>query len=244
MLRERSPLYAVCIATTIALLGEIHGTDSSPASVASLTCLALDHGLDVTVGLEIPQSENERIQSYLKSEGTPWDQVKMLEGEFWQRDYQDGRSSRAMLDLIEQLRGFARSSGKLKVLLIDNSLVPDRDLFMARWLKFAVEDDPQRFFVALTGNAHSRTAALNNTYFPMGYRLTQLLPEKHIVSLQVTYGSGSAWMCTPGGCGVQQLMGDDSGQLGIDLYTETNEDGVAGTLYVGDINASLPAKDR
>ncbi|PTL80173.1 hypothetical protein [Vitiosangium sp. GDMCC 1.1324] len=49
-------------------------------------------------------SEQSRLDTYLASRGTPADQDTLLDGDFWRRPYQDGRSSRAMLELVDQVR--------------------------------------------------------------------------------------------------------------------------------------------
>jgi hypothetical protein len=228
----------------IVLLGEIHGTKESPRAVTNLTCAALERDLAVTVGLEIPQSENKRIQKYLNSAGTAWDQVQMLEGDFWQRDYQDGRGSGAMLDLIETLRAFRQHGQDIQVLLIDNSMVPDRDRFMAQWLHGAIAEEPERFFLALTGNMHNRLMAFSSDRAPMGFHLRHLLPEANVVSLEITYTGGTAWVCTSDGCGIRKLGGHSSSLAGIQLFEGPTDEGFSGSYEVGDIAASPPAKRR
>ena len=229
---------------SVVLLGEIHGTRESPLAVARIACAALDRDMAVTVGLEIPQSENKRIQKYLSSDGTPWDQVQMLEGDFWQRDYQDGRSSQAMLDLIETLRAFRERGGDLRVLVIDNSMTPDRDRFMAQWLEAAIVDEPSRFFVTLTGNLHNRLTAADGQRAPMGFHLRQSLTEVNVVSLQITYAGGTAWVCTHDGCGIRKLGGQSNSLSGIQLFEGTTDEGFSGSYDVGNIAASPPAKHR
>ncbi len=49
----------------------------------------------------------------------------------WSRDYQDGRNSEAMFDLIELLRSMQRIGVTAKLLLIDDVSVPDMDDEMA-----------------------------------------------------------------------------------------------------------------
>jgi hypothetical protein len=228
------------------LVGEIHGTKEGPAAVANVACVAVEEDLKVTVGLEIPQSENNRVQRYLESDGKLTDEVELLAGDFWQRDDQDGRSSRAMLRLIEALRKLRARSGRLEVVVLDNPIAPQgRDLFMAQWLKLVIADAPGRLLVTLTGNLHSRLTPFDDERAPMGYLLARSSPELDVISLQITHAGGTAWVCTPGdGCGVARLRGDATPNSGIELFDETTEDGYSGRYHVGRIAASPPAKQR
>lgn len=230
-------------AGTVVLLGELHGTRQIPKAAGDLACAALARGLDVTVALEIPQSEDERIQAYLDGAGSQEDQRRLLAGGFWQRDDQDGRSSGAMLDLIESLRVLRARTHDIDVLLIDNELVPDRDVFMAQWLKLAVSDDPARFYLSLTGNVHSRIVAPEGRV-TMGAHLREVLPEANIVALQATYTAGTAWVCTRDGCGVLAVSGTNAGSDGIRLFGEVSEAGFSGAYHVGAVEASRPALER
>lgn len=64
-----------------------------------LVCLALDRGLDVSVVLEIDFEEQDRLDRYL-SAGDDVEPAALLAGPFWQSDYQDGRRSQAMFQLM------------------------------------------------------------------------------------------------------------------------------------------------
>jgi hypothetical protein len=227
----------------VLLLGEIHGTNEGPAAVTNIACAALEHDLDVTVGLEIPQSENERIERYLRSAGTPWDHAQLLAGDFWQRDNQDGRSSQAMLDLIEALRALRDETDRVEVVVIDNPVAAQgRDRFMAQWLKLAIMDDPQRLFITLTGNMHNGLKPFDDERAPMGHYLSQLLPRTEIVSLEITHSGGTAWVCTPQECGIVRLRGDPSFEPGIERFAHVDQQGYSGRIHVGAVEASPPAK--
>src|ERR1051326_1106924 len=86
---------------SVLLLGEMHGTEESPAFVDRAACLAHKAGQPVTVALEIPVQEEPLISAYLSSQGGEKDRAALLRGSFWADPYQDGRRSKAMLGLIE-----------------------------------------------------------------------------------------------------------------------------------------------
>ncbi|MDX1644696.1 MAG: hypothetical protein R3244_10100, partial [Thermoanaerobaculia bacterium] len=87
---------------SVLLFGELHGTDRGPAAFGSVVChLAREHA-GLTVGLEISHTEQERIDAYMASAGTAEDRSELLSGPFWTDEYQDGRRSRAMTELLER----------------------------------------------------------------------------------------------------------------------------------------------
>lgn len=233
----------------IVLLGEIHGTEQGPALVANLTCRALKRSLDVNVGLEIPITEQPRIDRYLKSAGTNADRDSLIGGAFWQRDYQDGRSSQAMAGLIESLRQMAfDTSNTLRVLALDNPDAPEgRDWFMAQRLIAAPPDSPKGITIALTGNIHTRLTMGNHfdpEYEPMGYVVWLHRPENEVIALEIVHSGGTAWVDTgESGQGVFELSGQD-GEPGIELYPAATGEPYSGRCHVRAITASLPAKDE
>ena len=90
----------------VLLIGELHGTYEFPALVAGIAASAATKGLGILVGLEIPRSEQGRIDRFLGSDGSPDAIASMTESPFWHRpkEWDDGRSSIAMLNLLCTLR--------------------------------------------------------------------------------------------------------------------------------------------
>ncbi len=229
---------------TAVLLGEIHGTNEAPAMVANVTCNALKQNLSVTVALEIPIEEEDAVNRYLAGEGTTAEREALIAGDFWLREYQDGRSSSAMADLIETIRQFRKTKGdSVSILLLDN---PESDLgrdrFMAGRIESEMEKSPERLIVSLTGNVHNQIMH-GNDFEPMGYHLVRLVPERRIVSLDLVHAGGTAWVCAAGyECGPMKLGGDDDGR-GCYLFEDESENPRTGLLSLGNITASRPAKD-
>lgn len=228
----------------VILLGEIHGTRESPRAVSDLVCLALEKRLSVTVALEIPVTEQNNIDAYLT--GT---ETTLPEGKFWKREYQDGRSSGAMIDLLSKLRTYHELDGGLRVVALDEPHHPDgRDLAMARRLNDIVSHEPEHLVVVLTGNIHNRLSRgirWDADYEPMGYRLVRSNPPVEILSLELTHSGGTAWVCTGGSsedCGVRKLQGADDVPLGIELFIEPTGRPFSGRYHLGKITASLPGR--
>ncbi|HEX6200040.1 MAG TPA: hypothetical protein VF150_07255 [Thermoanaerobaculia bacterium] len=133
----------------VLLVGEMHGTEQAPAFVREVTCAALAAGLPVTVGLEVDRGDDETYQAYLGSDGSPAARERLLAAPFWNREFQDGRGSVAMLELMEALRVLRASSGdgRLRLTLIDRPEAgAGRDEAMAERVAEAMAARGCRFF--------------------------------------------------------------------------------------------------
>ena len=104
----------------VLLLGEIHGTDQAPRFTLDVVCAAAAADLPVIVGLEIPTREQPLVDRFLASTGAPGDRPALLRGSHWQSDYQDGRGSAAMADLLDGLRRLRQQGRKVRVVLFDS----------------------------------------------------------------------------------------------------------------------------
>ncbi len=233
----------------IVLLGELHGTVEAPRVLAELACDALAAGHPVLVGLELPRAAQEELDAFMAGSGTTRERERLLAGEFWQRDYQDGRTSLAMLELHSVLRNLAAASGRLEVVYIDEpSQRGARDRAMAERVLAERAEAPDSIVIVLTGNLHNRLArgtAWNSEYEPMGFLITQRAPAARIASLQLTNGPGSAWICQgvrTSDCGVTDLQGRPSSGDGVVSPEDPTEAAVTGRLHLGPITASPPAK--
>ena len=237
---------------TALLLGEMHGTSESPAFAGNAICLALRAGRSVTLGLEMPREDEERLEAFLRSEGTEKDRAALLDSPFWQAAYQDGRRSQSSFALLDQVRRLRLQRWPVHVVLFDRSAQPsdsgqERDRWMAEGMKEAIEARPGDLFIALAGNAHmriSRGTHWDPNYEPAGFVLTQLESRLKISALDVAYSSGTAWFCTsaePTGCHVRPLRGtgDDQG-VRVIRFPEV-KDGYTGVYNVGSLTASPPA---
>jgi hypothetical protein len=234
---------------TILLLGEIHGSRESPAFVANASCLAARAGVKVTIGLEIPDAEAPRVAAYVASPGAAADRAALLAGDFWHRPGQDGRSSRAMLDLIESLRTMARQGYPVRLRLLDHDIQDRdrRDRFMADQVREAAEASPGDLLLVLTGNLHTRTkdGIPGDAQRPnMGAFLVKSLPNRKIVALDVSYAGGEVWSCVPDmeHCGIHPLRTARPGDAEkVVLYPQADAAGFHGYYHVGTMKAAEPA---
>jgi hypothetical protein len=237
----------------VLLLGELHGTQEVPRFIAQTACQVASSGTKVTVGLELPEENEERVERFLTSAGKEEDWLKLMEAPFWRSPYQDGRSSEAMANMLEQLRRLRMQGMDVAVFVYDQPGLQGQeheDAVAAAVLE-RVKAAPERFYVVVSGNVHSRTRQglpWDEKYRPMGLQLKQQL--KSVVALDVAYDSGSAWICAVDqrgakdklDCGIKDAKGKDNGErFFVHIWEKPNEAGYHGVFYVGRVNASAPA---
>ena len=229
----------------VLLLGEMHGTVESPAFTSAVVCSALERGLEVVVGLEIPYHEQGLFDAFLASDGGEPAERSLLASEFWTRAYQDGRSSEAMLGLVRDLRDRLARGAPLRLVLFDEQ-VQGRDAAMAARLAAAIERVPNAFVVALSGNLHARIARgspWDESFEPMGMLVRARLTGRSVVSLDVSASGGNAWYCTTADaetCGERAVRGRDVEPLGVRLSPGASPH-YSGRYSVGELHASPPA---
>lgn len=197
----------------VLLFGELHGTEQSPGFVADVACNAAARELEVVVGLELADDE----------------------GQQWHRDYQDGRTSRAMAALIEALDDHS-------VLYFDTGGA-DRERAMAERLAASIEAHPQALHIVLTGNLHSRVSRGSGRradFEPMGFLLKERFGDR-VRSFDVAHAGGQAWICAPD-CGPANV-GSRGPELsrGVHLDSKPQPGGHDGWYAVGKLTLSPPA---
>jgi hypothetical protein len=236
----------------VILVGEQHGTAESPAFVLDLAFRAVKGDIPLQVGIELPESELDRAQAFLASNGDAEARRALIAGGRWQADYQNGLTSEAMLGLFEGLRALAQGSPELRIVLFDQpggGGSEARDRRMAEYLAGVVNESSDALFVVLTGNIHGRVSPgtrWNPEYEPMGYLLSKAIPSDRIVALDVAHSGGTAWVCLGSqvaDCGEQKLRKRGPEGDGITLDGSPEETGHHGWYHVETINASPPARD-
>jgi hypothetical protein len=145
----------------------------------------------VRLGLEIPHTEQPVIDRFLASAGRPDDRAALVIGRFWHYKTPDGRSSRAMVELIDRMRVL-----KIPVLAFDRPMdspmtdPSERDIGMATNI-LAAATDPTSIVITLSGNVHNRKNGFRKQV-TMGQHLVQ--QGATVLSLNGDYGTGSSWM--------------------------------------------------
>jgi len=234
----------------VVLLGELHGTREVPHFLAQSVCQAAVQGVPVSVGLEIPVMNQERLQTFLASAGKEHDWAKLMESPFWRSPYPDGRNSEAVVNLLEALRKLRGRGLDVDVFAFDHPPLEGdaREEAMAKTVLEVAGKASKRAVLVVSGNLHPRQVKglpWNPDYRPMGLRLAD--EHDRVYSLDIAYNSGTAWICSVDGqqkldCGVKPTKGEDNGsRYFVHLFGGRNGQGYHGIFYVGAVSASLPA---
>lgn len=198
------------------VVGEVHGTNETPAIFADLTCLAAFAGRPPIVALELPEDEADGINAFMASDGRISAVRKLIDNDFWRRSLQDGRSSQAIVRLLERLRemkadGLIRDVAPFQPVGI--AAGPVYEKAMAEKIRNLPRSSNDLVLV-LVGNMHAlRSGNLAGQMQPA--HMIDFLPKDRTVSLNATGNGGSAWTCRsiptemPGGT---PFCGADSGR--------------------------------
>ena len=183
-------------------IGELHGSNETPAAFHDLICDAIAQGKHVTVALERPSSEQAALDNILTAKDLAKAQESLLQLHDW-KEVLDGRASEAMLRLLVSLRELRKLQPGLKVVAFDapyTGTAPGaRDEALGHALLALRPAKPNDLVLILTGNLHAMQASKR-------YNLAAMyLPPKEILSLEVTDRGGETWSeSTTDGCGPQK----------------------------------------
>jgi hypothetical protein len=224
----------------IVWFGEMHGTEESPRFVGDVACQAAKVAR-VQVGLEIWTDEQPRFDKYIASKGTDADRQALLDGRFWTQA--DGRSSLAMVALLERVRVLRAAGAAIDIVLYDDPIA-NRDEAMAQQVMKL--RDPKAIFVALSGNIHSRRIKGTKWDPDLVPTVAHLVAAKlPVVSFNVSPRGGKMWACmsTPDHepvCGEHDMHDGGPGEPWT--VGPAKDDAHDGVYYVGPTKASYPAK--
>jgi hypothetical protein len=199
-------------------------------------------------------SAQRTIDAFLASDGGASARAVVLEHEFWRREYQDGRSSRAMLALLDALRSYRAAGGTLQVRALDPPRYDspsDRDASMANALSAAMESLRPVQTLVLVGNVHSRTLEgypwdAAAPFVSMGARLRAT--HGALTALDIKAAGGTVWVCRsadPKDCGVREQratpISGATPRIELDRQPRPAS-GYNGVLVMGQLTASPPAR--
>ncbi len=223
------------------MVGEIHGTNEAPVMIDQMICTAIAKDLEVVIGLELPYQDQPTFDAYLQSDGALEDRDKIISLHFWGRDYQDGRASQTMLNLVENIRSRKKRGQSVDLILLDDPSSPDRDAEMATRVVQNYRDNPGKLFITLTGNIHNHISEGSGR---MGEHVKNQLDADQVLSLNQTYSGGTAWVCLAGEpCGPVKLGGRGGVEINIEIDPAVPSSNYNGSFNMGEIHASHPAKD-
>lgn len=233
----------------VIVVGEIHGTAEAPAAVGEMACVAAQVE-PVIVALELEDTLQSTLDAYLSAPDTQSARATLNGSTLLNRKFQDGRSSRAMLELLERLRQLRAEGSDVSVhafqpLSLTRGEGLDQswyELNMAFALGQARHRRPGARIIALMGNFHARKTPLH--VFPAGgIPATGHLPESETFSLTIAQQGGSAWTCDDDECGAGPVLEKhDPEARGVIL--EPSQDGAYdGFMALGAWSASPPIEE-
>lgn len=225
-------------------VGELHGSNETPAVFRDLACDALALGKHVTVALERPTSEQTALDGILTAKNLSTAKRALLQQPGW-KDGMDGRASEAMLRLLVSLRELGKSYPGLGVVAFDAPYAGTadgaRDAAMGRALLAVRTRKPGDLILILVGNAHAMQAP------QFGFDPAAMyLPAKEILSLEVTDRGGESWSSIDDACGpMKGGVGDKGATKPRGMFLDPNLapfGKVDGILSLGvPLTASTPA---
>ncbi len=203
------------------IVGEIHGTQEVPELFGTLVCRAANKGFTVKVGLEFPETEQPIAQAVFRAADEEQAEQVLRSSAFFQRSYQDGRSSEAMAKLILKLRALRKAGRDVHAYCFDPVDSGERDWEMAERIASERKKAPQSAFFVLTGNLHARKDKMPDFNFsPMGSPLVDL--GVTFLNLEAVTSGGSAWDLFK--CRTVRSLADRWQESGIETVSES-EDG-------------------
>jgi hypothetical protein len=226
-------------AGAVLLFGEIHGTNEIPDFFAEVACHASARGLPLIVGLEVADVDISAIRGYVRSEAQAQQRAELLAAPHWRPAFADGRSSEAMLRLVERLRVLSVGGASLELV----SVQAGGEAGAARTIAEARSARPDGLVLALAGNNHTCVSDDCSPYRGFGWHLV----HDHgleVTSLNAHTTGGSFWGVTRNARGLNHL-GERQASGGrarwrVETFAE-RKDGFDGLFHVGQITASFPA---
>lgn len=218
------------------IIGEMHGTAEMPDAFGDLA-MEMAHQGPLTVALEYSDADPS-LDAYLHSKGTAADRAALLNGRLWTYPNQDGRTSKAMLDLIERLRVAIATNPGLRVVPCQPSrargdIASNREMG-ACW-KAAGDARPEAVVLVLVGNVHA--SLIDQRGFAPA---ASLLPSERTVSLMSASPGGEAWNCQEDGCAPHQL-GPANGPTARGIHLGSIRDGAySGVFAPGGLFTASP----
>ncbi len=221
------------------LFGEMHGSIEAPNLISNIAC-SLSSSEDVAVGLEIPSQDQPLIDKFLESQGTSADITALTSSEFWQKG-KDGRSSKAMLQLIKDIRSLRENGRSIQIFAFDdqpNSTL-ERNIAIANGIRRFQATHKNMRIIALMGNIHAMQGGITTENGPL-ITSAMLLSDLNPVSITITNPAGTIWACKPD-CGIQSLTPRNQTERSPGFNASTAIGGYSYSYHLASITASPPA---
>jgi len=230
----------------VILIGELHGTAEAPQAVGEMACAASERG-PVVVALELEGTLQPTLDAFI-TQPDEASALATLEGSsLLNRAVQDGRTSEALLALLNRVRELKGTGRDVSLHLFQpNSLLNGEgldqswyELNMGYLLGQARQKRPDARIIALAGNIHARKTAFED-YPDIGVPAAGHLPARETLSLRIAQQGGFAWNCSRDSCGVNPSRASYDAEVRGVILTPPDGGGYDGVLALGPWTASPP----
>jgi hypothetical protein len=229
----------------VIIIGELHGTEQAPRAVGEIVCAAADQG-PVVVALELEDTLQPTLDAFISQPDEASAFATLSDSSLLNRARQDGRTSRALLALLQKVRMLKASGRDISLHLFQPSMTRGQELDqawyelnMGQLLSEARQNRPDARVIGLAGNIHARKTPLAR-YPDMGIPAAGHLPKRETLSLVIAEQGGFAWNCGQDVCGVNPTMiSHDAEARGV-ILTPLEDGAYDGLLALGPSTASPP----
>jgi hypothetical protein len=233
----------------VIMIGELHGTEEAPRAVGEIACAAAEQG-PVVVALELEDTLQPTLDAFISQPDEASALATLSDSSLLNRPHQDGRTSRALLALLQKVRMLKASGRDISLHLFQPSMTRAQELDqawyelnMGQLLSEARQNRPDARVIGLAGNTHARKTPLTR-YPDMGIPAAGHLPKRETLSLVIAEQGGFAWNCGQDVCGVNPTMiSHDSEARGV-ILTPLEDGAYDGLLALGPSTASPPISGK
>lgn len=222
----------------IIIIGEVHGMVEPPAFVEAMVCHSLAKGFKTALALEI-SDPNGVFEAYFDSNGDKNAKFKLFEDWLWKGEFTDGRSSEAMLELVDYAREVSQAKNlriiKFKADNLDVQAFVSKnsdtgaDEFDQNGYSAAYEKEMAKNIlseanasgaektIVLVGNVHARRS--NLTFGELDYpAMAAHMPSPLTWTFNTVNTGGTSWNCSggkPSDCGISETAASISNESEI-----------------------------
>lgn len=236
-------------AARVLLVGEIHGTVECPAVFGDLVFAAARRG-PVSAGIALPSTEQAELDQFFAGPDDPERRARWLARPLFTTRRQDGRTSRAMMGLLDRLARYRAHGLPIEIFAFDappdDDLSDDaRDEHMAKIIAERARDRTRRV-MALMGNVHNQldpSTPWAPDFRTAGMHLRDLLVDDDLRALTLDWVTGTAWQDTEHGIGEHVSNGFQLAPVGSVVAERAHDDAPwhHAILNIGTLHASPPA---
>jgi len=173
----------------VIVIGELHGTEEGPRAVGEIACAAAKQG-PVVVALELEDTLQPTLEAFISQSDEASALATLIDSSLLNRARQDGRTSKALLALLQKVRMLKASGRDISVHLFQPSMTRGQELDqawyelnMGQLLSEARQNRPDARVIGLAGNIHARKTPLAR-YPDIGMPAAGHLPHERDVKLE------------------------------------------------------------